>query len=265
MEPIPVNIRCTSGAEVTETGRGNACCRIPSGPQNRYRLAQLDDYGGLPRGEYRWEPPVTLTLTARAGSAHIPGTWGFGFWNAPLSFSLGLGGASPFPALPSAAWFFHTSPDSHLSFRDDLPGRGFLAQTFRPRKSPVSTLLKAFAGLPFALLPPAARRLRRFVSRSLIDESGKELPGVDVTGQHSYTLEWEPETVRFRIDGETVHETDIVPRPPLGLVIWIDNQYAAFTPGGRLRYGLHASEEPQVLELIEINIDGRPILSAGHG
>ena len=29
----------------------------------------------------------------------------------------------------------------------------------------------------------------------------------------------------------------LAPKGPLGLVIWLDNQYAAWQPDGRLRYG----------------------------
>ena len=29
-----------------------------------------------------------------------------------------------------------------------------------------------------------------------------------------------------------------LPTPPLGLVLWIDNQFAAWTPEGRLGYGV---------------------------
>ena len=31
--------------------------------------------------------------------------------------------------------------------------------------------------------------------------------------------------------------TTCSPRPPLGLVLWIDNQFAAWTPKGQLGYG----------------------------
>ena len=43
--------------------------------------------------------------------------------------------------------------------------------------------------------------------------------------------------VTFEVDGVTVLQTPLSPRPPLAAVIWIDNQYAAFTPQGRDRIG----------------------------
>jgi len=261
VQPVPVQQRQSSGSEISEIGRGTLRLGIPSGPQNRFRLAQLDDYGGLKRTAYIWSPPAVLSLRARVGSAQVPGTWGFGFWNAPLSFSLGLGRASPLPALPEAAWFFHASAASHLSFRDDLPGTGFIAQTFRSGPLFTRRGLQALAGLPLLMVPTAARRLRRFISRRLIQESGSDLTGWDVTTEHAYRLDWLPGSVRLWIDGEMIHETEISPRPPLGLVIWIDNQFAAFTPEGRLRYGLHGSDIPHWLEISEAEINGRPLQS----
>ena len=40
-------------------------------------------------------------------------------------------------ALPNAAWFFSSSPASYLSFRDDKPGNGFLAQVFNAPSTPL--------------------------------------------------------------------------------------------------------------------------------
>ena len=46
------------------------------------------------------------------------------------------------------------------------------------------------------------------------------------------------------VDGVQVFESPVSPNPPLGLVIWIDNQYAAFTPEGKISFGvLEGNEE----------------------
>ncbi len=262
MKPVPVNGRLTSGASITEVGSAAFRLEIPPGARGNYRLAQLDDYSGLNRAAYPWNPPLELSLRARAGSQNVPGTWGFGFWNAPTSFTLGLGSSSPFPALPHAAWFFFAPEKSFLTFRNDLPGRGFLAQTFRSQPFPVWLALPGLAAAPFLAVPPAARRIRRFMSRKLIQESGAGLGRIDLTTEHDYRLEWLPGTIRFEIDGDTVLETDTTPRPPLALVFWIDNQYAAFGPDGRLRYGLHGCPEPQWLEFSDVQINGRPVRPA---
>jgi hypothetical protein len=48
----------------------------------------------------------------------------------------------------------------------------------------------------------------------------------------------------------------VSPNPPLGAVIWIDNQYAAFTPEGKIGFGVLDNPEPAWLEIkdVEVNI-----------
>jgi hypothetical protein len=248
--------RHTSSARVEEISPGSAYhLTIPPGKADEYRLAQLDDYASLPRGRFPHRLPLRLSLSARTSSDSIPGTWGFGLWNDPFGFSLGFGG-NPFrlPALPNAVWFFGASEENYLSFRD--PGRGnpaptnvangFLAQTFRsPRFHPL--LIPAGLALPFS-----RRTTRRLMSR-VIDEEGIRL-GVDTTQWHRYRLEWSPSRVSFEVDEVIVFESSVSPNPPLGLVIWIDNQYAAFTPEGRIGFGVLENPEPASLEIRELKI-----------
>jgi hypothetical protein len=208
---------------------------IPAGPKGSYRLAQLDDYARLPRPDFYHRPNLTLSLRARVSNAQIPGTWGFGFWNDPFSLSLGLGGGTRrFPVLPNAAWFFFASPQNYLSFRDDLPANGFLAQTFRSAKIPAPLLALGTLGFPLLLWPRLATRLRP-IFRRIIKEDSFSL-AVDVTQWHNYSLEWDREQVIFKVADQTF-QTRITPKGPLGLVIWIDNQYAAFKSNGELAYG----------------------------
>jgi hypothetical protein len=176
-----------------------------------------------------------LQLQARASAKDIPGTWGFGLWNDPFSFSLGFGGQQRLPALPNAAWFFFASQPNYLSLRDDLPSSGALAATFRSPKIPAPVLGLGLPALPLLAWKPSARLLRRLV-RTFVKESGTALT-LNPTEWHEYTLTWEAEGVICQVDGETVLETPVVPRPPLGLVIWIDNQYAAMPPDGGLKWG----------------------------
>jgi len=49
----------------------------------------------------------------------------------------------------------------------------------------------------------------------------------------------------------------ISPRPPLGLVIWMDNQYAAFTPGGKIGIGVLDHPDPAWLEIRALEIQDR--------
>ncbi|MEW6178825.1 MAG: hypothetical protein AB1522_02745 [Chloroflexota bacterium] len=228
-------------AGIDALGENGWLLRLPSGAAGSYRVAQLDDYRRLPRHRFRWQPPVTLSLTAQVSAADLPGTWGFGFWNDPFSLSLGAkGSARRLPVLPNAAWFFHASPPNCLSLRDDLPASGFLAAVFRSPLIPSVLLAPALIGLPLLAVPVAARWLRRIAS-SIIQQDAALLD-VQVAQPHEYRLEWQPRLVRFYVDGESLFEPPLTPRGRLGLVIWIDNQYATFTPEGRLGLGTLQNE-----------------------
>jgi hypothetical protein len=52
-----------------------------------------------------------------------------------------------------------------------------------------------------------------------------------------------------------VFESQVSPRPPLGLVIWIDNQFAAFTPEGKIGFGVLKNPELAWLEVKEIELE----------
>jgi hypothetical protein len=238
----------TPGAAVHESRPGCWRLVIPSGGKGRYRLAQLDDYRSLSRDRFPWYAPLRLRLRARVSEPHIAGTWGFGLWNDPFSLSLGLGGGTRrFPALPNAAWFFFAAPPNFLSFRDDAVGQGFLMQVFRAGR--VSPLLLAGAGLGLPLLGWArlARGMRPWLRRWIEDDSlGLSLA---VCKWHDYEVHWQPEGVAFWVDGERVFSTNLVPQGPLGMVVWIDNQYAAYTPDGRVAYGKLKTVQPAWLEV----------------
>ena len=252
--------RSTPGARVEEFSQGiqqNAYrLSIPAGAADKYRLAQLDDYTQSTRGRFPLDPSLStsprtglrLSLFARVSSSSIPGTWGFGLWNDPFGLSLGFGG-SPFrlPALPNAVWFFGASEDNYLSFRDDKPAQGFLAQSFR---SPKFHLLLIPAGLAL----PFSRKTTRRLTGKVIDEDGVRL-SLDVTQWHRYRLDWREDGVAFEVDDILVFESPVSPHPPLGLVIWIDNQYAAFTPAGKIGFGVLENPEPAWLEVKDVDIN----------
>ena len=267
----------TPGASVEEISPGTEYrLMIPAGRADKYRLAQLDDYTQIPRGRFPLRFPLCLSLSARASSDSIPGTWGFGLWNDPFGFSLGFGG-NPFrlPALPNAVWFFGASKQSHLSFRDASSAlrsaqreaaNGFLAQTFRsPKFHPL--LILAGLALPFS------RGMTRRILGRVIDEDGVQLwsstarrrdlqeqapalhsQSVDPTQWHRYRLDWREERVSLEVDNVQVLESQVSPNPPLGLVIWIDNQYAAFTPEGKIGFGILENPEPAWLEIKDLDL-----------
>jgi hypothetical protein len=256
--------RATSNASVQATQNGWRL-GIQKGDSLSYRDAQLDDYSGLPRHKFPHQS-LSLSLRAKVSSSSVAGTWGFGLWNDPFGMSLGFGG-SPFrlPLLPNAVWFFYGSEENYLSFKEGqqqgfaptLPANGFMAQTFR---SPMFHPLLILAGLAFPFSRKVARKL---LSRVIQEDSvslwsptaccrdmqehpqGTRAPalqsqsqGVDVTQWHTYRLEWSPKRMLWYVDDALVFESPVSPNPPLGIIIWIDNQYAAFTPEGKIACGV---------------------------
>jgi hypothetical protein len=177
----------------------------------------------------------------------LPGTWGFGFWNEPFGATLPGMNSQRLPTLPNTAWYFFASPPNWLSLRDDLPANGFLAATFY---SPVISPLLLALGLPsLALLPfPAGRRTLRKLARRAVKQA-TSLLAVAAQDWHHYRLEWRQESTRFLVDGELILDTPISPHSRLGCVIWIDNQYAAFTPEGHLSSGTLPNPDPAWIEI----------------
>lgn len=244
----------TPGASIQQREAGAWWLTLPAGPKDSYRLAQLDDYGDLPRDNFTWTPPVQLSVVARVSEAELAGTWGFGLWNDPFSLSLGLGGGvRRFPALPNAAWFFCAASPNFLSFRDDVPAQGFLAQVFRSPELPPLVLALTALGLPLLSWQWLARKLRPFV-RAFIGDQSYRL-SLDVREWHHYAISWRPDLVEFMVDGKPVFETSLSPRGRLGLVIWIDNQYAAYPPNGKVTFGKLPFPEPVQLEIKALSVD----------
>jgi hypothetical protein len=222
---------------------------IPPGSAKQYRLAQIDDYAGRQRSRYPWHPSVTVSLRARISSRNLPGTWGFGLWNDP--FGLSIGGGSELlrlPALPQSAWFFGASPRSYLSFRDDMPANGFFAQTLRSGPA-LGGLIRAALALPFS--PEVSRRL---ISR-FVQEDGEQID-LQPERWHVYRIEWDEQEASFLLDDVLVFRSQTPALAPLGLVAWIDNQFAAFRPSEWPRWGLEATEHPAWLEIEGIRISG---------
>ncbi len=231
---------------------------IPPGPGGVYRWAQLDDYLHLSRRNFLWKLPpggyLRFRMRARVSAADLPGTWGFGLWNDPFSASLGIGGTSSrVPALPNTAWFFYAGVPNYLAFRDTHPAQGFLAATFSARPYPLPVLALAGLAAPLLFVPPAARLLRRAASQ-VIGEDAAQIP-VDPTEWHSYQMDWRKDQVVFLVDDQPVFTTSVSPVGALGLVIWIDNQYAAFPPSGRLLQGTSPNPDAAWLDVTELQVE----------
>ncbi len=187
----------------------------------------------------------------------LPGTWGFGFWNDPFGMAL-LSGAEPahLPTLPNTAWFFIASPPNYLSLRDDLPADGALAATFRSPRLPALLFAPAALGLPLLMARPAARLMRK-TARRFVKQDAVRLP-LRLTDWHTYAIELSPERAIFLVDGAKMLETSVVPLGPLGFVLWIDNQYAAFRPDGRLGFGSLETLQPAWIEISGLVLDNPP-------
>jgi hypothetical protein len=253
MMKLDLQARQSTGSALDRLSEGSWRLAIPAGPAGAYRWAQLDDYMHSPRSRFPWRASVRLELRARISSARLPGTWGFGFWNDPFNASLGVGGtARRLPALPNAAWFFYAGQPNHLAFRDDHPASGFLAAAFSSPLIPSFALAPAALAFPLLAVPPAARWLRR-AARLIIDEDAALVPG-DPAQWHAYRLDLGKEQVSFFVDGKEIFSSRVVPRGKLGLVIWLDNQFAAFPPSGRLRTGTSLNPEPAWLDVDQIEM-----------
>jgi hypothetical protein len=146
-----------------------------------------------------------------------------------------------------------------------VAANGFLAQTFRsPKFHP--WLVPAGLALPFS------RKLARWLLSRVIKDDGVQLwsvgarshksqqqavgvqsQSVDPTQWHRYRLDWSLKRVSFEVDDVQVFESAASPNPPLGLVIWIDNQYAAFTPEGKIAMGVLEGKE-EWLEIKDLEI-----------
>jgi hypothetical protein len=105
----------------------------------------------------------------------------------------------------------------------------------------------SFPLLPLVVLPPMGRKLRRLIGRFVRQET-VELD-LDPTEWHAFEIDWRSEAVVFLLDKQVLREVSTQPRGPLGLVIWIDNQYASWLPNGQLGYGTLTNPDAAWLEV----------------
>jgi hypothetical protein len=226
---------------------------------NGYTLAQMDDYHRLARRDFRWGPPLHLQVRALASLNESKGTLGFGFWNDPFSLSIGQSGtARRFPAGPQAVWFFYGSPPNDMVLAPPVPGNGWKAAILRSPRIPSLLLAPAAMAAFVAAQVSILRRVVMTTAQKAI-QADEALLHHKLDQSHLYELIWEKHFVRFLVDGELVLHSTITPRPPLGLVIWIDNQYAIASPEGGFRFGMLPIHEAQSLEISELEINGEPL------
>lgn len=241
-----------SHAEINENN--HLIMTIPGGRKGKYRWAQFDDYLHRLRRNFAWHSPCRLELQARCNQQYHPGTWGFGFWNDPFNTNLGISGSvRRFPALPNCAWFFYASEHNYLSFHDHLPAQGLLAATFSSPRIPPLLLGFGFPLIPLMFNALLARFIRR-ICRIFIKQDAVQL-SIDVKEWHHYQIDCQKDKLVFGVDHQTILETSTSPKGRQGLVLWVDNQYAAFPPNGQLLFGTLASEFSTTLEIANLRVE----------
>jgi len=215
-----------------------------------YSDAQLDDYQGLPRGQFPWSAPLTLTVKARFSHAtgSLKGTAGFGFWNDPFLMT-----GRRLPALPRAIWFFYASTPSNMKLDLQTPGHGWKAATIDAQRWPFILLLPtAPFAIPLMNIHPLYRALWPLGQRAIaVSEAHLD---VEMADWHTYVVQWTAQRARFWVDGTLVLDSDRPPRGRLGFVMWMDNQYAIVTPWGRFGHGCVNAPGRQWLEVDSLTI-----------
>jgi hypothetical protein len=219
---------------------------VPPTPADRYTDAQISDYVDT---NFRWRPPVRMTVTGRASSTSLVGTAGFGFWNQPF-----MPGQTRL-RVPQAIWFFFGAPPNNMALMQGVPGHGWKAATISANRLSFFLLAPlAPIGVLMMRVPTLYNRLWPIGQRA-IGVSEKLLDSALLNEMHTYTLDWRKDGATFSIDGNVIHQSPLAPRGPLGFVAWIDNQYAIVTPQGHLGFGIVPVEHEQSLVLAHIAIE----------
>lgn len=224
-----------------------------SAAADRYSNAQIDDYQHLHRRHFPWGPPLRLILRARFShpgihetgdpASALGGTAGFGFWNDPF----GMTGRRR-PAPPQAVWFFYAAPPSNLKLDSETPGWGWKAATLNAHRWQFAALAPTIPLAVPLMNVPLIYRLLWPVGRRAIGVAERSVP-VAMTDWHIYSIDWQPDSVTFGVDGKRLLHTQFSPAGPLGLVIWLDNQYMQVTPWGRFAWGLVEKTKREWLEV----------------
>jgi hypothetical protein len=231
--------------------------RLEVNPATGYNDAQLDDTRGRARGDFLHRPPVRLTLEARASSESAPGTLGFGFWNDPFP-AWAERRAPAVACLPRPRLYGSSTPLRRSSRSPRAAAAGWTAAVLRgpPVAGPVIAAIGA-AGLAGMAIPRLRRPLLRQYWRWFSGEQSARLTGLDAW--RAYEIDWRDDAVQFRVDGLPVLDSSLSPPGPLGLVIWIDNQWAALSATAGLRFGVLPSSSGAWLELRSPRLNDRPL------
>jgi len=230
-------------ADVSEITPGHWRLQV-DGTATQYCNAQLDDYHHLQRQAFPWAPPVSLSLWAKGPAAH-QGTWGFGWWNAPYSPL-----TSALPARPASVWFFGNG-HGNMAWSPDSCATGFKAAMLETRTWQ-SLIIAPFA--PLIMLANHQPRIYRWLWSRLMPHLRLHETMIATPDDtwHRYQIDWRADSVTWSIDDVIITHTSCAPHGPLGICIWIDNQWLTATPDGRFGWGL--SDAHGTLEIRDITI-----------
>ena len=127
-----------------------------------------------------------------------------------------------------------------------------MAAVYQSSQIPAPLLAFNLPFLPLLAWPRGSRWLRRRAAQ-FIRQDSMTIEG-EPTLWRRYALSWEKDWAAFFVNDQEVLRTRTRPFPPLGLVIWIDNQYAAWPPDGRIRYGTLPTLEDTWVEIKHLEL-----------
>jgi hypothetical protein len=241
------------GGTVETIDPGHLRLSLPQ-ENSAYCDAQLDDYHALPRRLFRWRPPLSFHIQARASHQWPVGTLGFGFWNDPFTLSFGQGGAARrIPAPPQALWYFYGSQENELPLNPGKAKNGWKASSLNfPQLHPL--VVAPTASIALILLRLGLLR-EAIIQRAIRSAKAVEADlKMSLTDWHDYAIEWKDDSADFYVDDTHVLSANNPPRGPLGFVVWIDNQFAVVSIERGVYFGITPTEKEQWLEIKDLEI-----------
>jgi hypothetical protein len=221
----------------------------PTADRSAYHNAQITDYNPVQR-RFVLRPPLRVTVEACLSTPAdtVRGTAGFGLWNHTYDPTRrGF-------RLPQTAWFFFASADSNLALAQGVLGWGWKAAALDAGRWQARALLPLTPlAIPLMRIPPLYRRLYP-LAQAVLGVGERALDAALLAQMRRYEILWQRDGLRFSVDGETVFQADHAPRGPLGLIAWIDNQYAVVTPQGQFAFGVCPLAQPQAMTLQRLEV-----------
>lgn len=241
-------VRFAIGHSAIEWSPGVARLIVDGAVAGELSDAEIDDHRTAPRWNLHWSPPLTMTVRARFSHAagELIGTAGFGFWNDPFDWTGNV------QAPPNALWFFYASPQSDMSFVRGMRGHGWRAGflnggTANPVTMAIGNALFKMPGMDKLVFATAEKMMR--AQECLLDE-------IDMTGWHTYKIEWRPEEAIFWVDDQEKFRAANPPTVPLGFVAWVDNNATTMGPGKEFSFTRVAVPFREWMEVAYVAIEG---------